>query len=639
MLLFGLVALAQRVALEAPIEVEGTLCHPRRLIVQCDSPSTVKLPGGRVLWFRPEIGYACVEVPNGTLLESRASLRKLRGINRVDLDRAARPAWTPNDPTYPNQWNMPAMNMPAAWDRTLGSPNVVVAVLDTGMNSHPDLNANIYSNPGEIAGNGIDDDNNGYIDDVAGWDFVAADNIPNDVQGHGTACAGLVAAVTNNNLGVAGTAPNCKVMGLKVANDSGYFYDSATIPGYIYGANMGCKVFSCSFFSDRVSAGESAAIAYAKTKGVLTVVAAGNDQTCYSYYPAAYEDCLSVAALATNLNKAGFSNFGSWVKVSSPGVSLNTITASGGYTTSFAGTSGSCPQVAGIAALCYSYKPTATVDEVKWAIEDSATTQTQAPFGEFASYGRVNANAALALLQNPVLSTKPTVVRWVNTMPNGSPTSSRPGITRIYGRGLESERSVEVFSAGRSARVILQGRNFIDVRLPSNATNIELRQGGTAIWTFNRPGRGTGLQDFFCTEIASPSGSFTGGFAQTLAADGSSATFTRRSDGSILVHGVFRRVPKGRNAVLNVSRMFNGTTVGTENILLYDWSTNSYPYGSFFTALTGNVPQTMKSNSIPVGLVDRFIDDEGTMYFQITTSTNLPTGTTLSLDEVSLTLL
>src|SRR6185295_7407802 len=163
-----------------------------------------------------------------------------------------------------------------AWDTLKGAPTVRVAVMDTGLDyTHPDLAANVWTNPGEIPSNGIDDDSNGYIDDVHGYDFAYNDSDPNDNFGHGTSCAGLVAARQDNGIGVTGVAPLCQLVGVKAALDSGYFYDSANVPALLYCADMGFQVISMSFYSDGVTPAEGDAINYCWNHGVLPVAAAG----------------------------------------------------------------------------------------------------------------------------------------------------------------------------------------------------------------------------------------------------------------------------------------------------------------------------------------------------------------------------
>ncbi|HLO97890.1 MAG TPA: S8 family peptidase, partial [Fimbriimonas sp.] len=541
-----------------PITVEGSICHPRRLIVRYERLENLKaLPSGiRVIRTLPQIQYAVIEVPSGTLQLSRSQVQKIPGIVRADLDRASKPAYTPNDPEWPNMWHMKAIRADYAWDTTFGSPNVTVAVIDTGvLTTHPDLAANIWQNNDEIAGNGIDDDANGYIDDKNGYDFAYLDPIPNDVHGHGTACAGIVAAVQDNALGVTGVAPNCKVMALKACIDSGYFYDSFTAPAYIYAADNGAKVLSMSYFSDRVSQIERDAMDYAVSRGVLPVAAAGNASSTYPYYPGAYENVLSVAALDGNLNKAGFSNYGSWVDVSAPGTGLRTTTNGPGYTSSFGGTSGACPHVAGIAALCFSVAPNASSSQVRNAIEDTAIIQSQAPFGEFANYGRVDAEAAVLRMLGGPERPHPPVVRYVTRVMQKPNARSLP-LTRIYGRGFAAPNSVTLIGT-LTRSPIIQSRDFVDVIGYAVGTGFQLQVNGAPVTSLAFPA--TGTNGFFLAEASTQGASLFGGFIEALNPDSQSIRVTKRSDHSTLMEGTFRRVittPAGMK--LTVRRQYTG---------------------------------------------------------------------------------
>ena len=155
---------------------------------------------------------------------------------------------TPNDPSFSQQWALSLISAPQAWGKTTGSNTVVIAVLDTGIDyNHPDLAANIWTNTKEVTGNTLDDDKNGYIDDVRGWNFVDKNNNPMDTNGHGTACAGIAGAIGNNNLGIAGMDWNVRVLPLKVIGSQGYGYESDAIDAILYANQMGADVISISW--------------------------------------------------------------------------------------------------------------------------------------------------------------------------------------------------------------------------------------------------------------------------------------------------------------------------------------------------------------------------------------------------------
>ncbi|MDX2064488.1 MAG: S8 family peptidase, partial [Fimbriimonadaceae bacterium] len=422
-----------------PVEVGGRRVHPQRLVVQASRETFDRLAasGFRLRRYFPQIGWGVVERRTRSLARAHRVLRDTPGVARVEFDRTAVPAYTPNDSNWSNQWSMRRLNLEAAWDRHLGGPDGVVAVMDTGVNTaHEDLVANLWTNANEIAGNGIDDDANGYVDDIYGYDFVGEDAIPNDVHGHGTACAGLAAAVGNNSLGVTGAAPRGRIMSLKSAQDDGYFYLSNNLPSYLYAADNGARVLSMSFYSDSLSEAERDAIEYLASRNVVLVAAAGNDSTVYPFYPAAYERTISVAATTNTADnqKAGFSDWGSWVDVAAPGVSCATTVTGGGYTNGFSGTSAACPHVAGVAALLIGADPARTAQEVRNAIEDTARPLVQAPFGEYTNYGLVDADAALrSLLDGPTAPRRAPRMLWAS--PIG--TSSSGKTMRLEGRTLD----------------------------------------------------------------------------------------------------------------------------------------------------------------------------------------------------------
>ncbi len=299
----------------------------------------------------------------------------------------------PNDPDFDQQWALEKIQAPAAWDIETGSLDVVIAIIDTGVDwDHPDLAANIWINPGEDLNgngvvdpeefNGVDDDGNGYVDDIRGYDFVSIssdsvypgedpgppDNDPMDFDGHGTFCAGIAGAVTDNSIGVAGTAWNCKIMtvraGYKGISGGGYLSVSDTSAGIHYAALNGANIISMSFGSPFPSDTEQDVIEFAQSLGCLCVGAAGNEGEISKTYPSAYEDVIAVGATDTNDQKVGFSNFGIWVDVSAPGVSIYSTYVDNSYA-SFSGTSASAPIVAGVAGLIWSLHPNYCNTEVR----------------------------------------------------------------------------------------------------------------------------------------------------------------------------------------------------------------------------------------------------------------------------------
>ncbi len=197
----------------------------------------------------------------GDLERVRNSLSRNPLVEKVEYNHKVSLQLTPSDASFNTQWALDNtgqtggkpnadINAPQAWDITTGGSNVIVAVIDSGVDYlHPDLTANMWVNPGEIPGNKIDDDGNGYVDDVHGYDFLNKDGDPMDDNGHGTHVAGTIAAVTNNATGIAGVSWNAKIMALKFTDATGSGSVANAISAILYAANMGAKVMNNSWGS------------------------------------------------------------------------------------------------------------------------------------------------------------------------------------------------------------------------------------------------------------------------------------------------------------------------------------------------------------------------------------------------------
>ncbi|PWR69616.1 S8 family peptidase [Methanospirillum lacunae] len=346
----------------------------------------------------------------------------------------------PNDPQYPYLWGLHNTGQspfygtsnadiqgPLAWGATTGSPAVTVAVVDTGVDySHPDLAANIWTNPGEIAGNGIDDDGNGYIDDTRGWNFIDKNNNPMDDNGHGTHCAGTIAAIGNNGIGIAGVTWKCKIMPLKFLNSQGDGYVSDAISAILYANLKGVPVISLSWGGLQSQSLKDAIDA----SSAVVVCAAGNtgaNADTNPIYPAAYtsNNVISVAATDYNDKLASFSNYGQQsVDLAAPGVSIYSTAPSGGYKF-MNGTSMATPYVSGVAALLKSQNPSMTAVQIKSRILSSCDILSSLS-GKVATGGRLNAAKALGI-SSPTPTQTPTITRTptITQTPNPTPTITR----------------------------------------------------------------------------------------------------------------------------------------------------------------------------------------------------------------------
>ena len=304
--------------------------------------------------------------------------------------------------SYPNMWGLQKTQVFEAWDLFADAQNhpgkdMVVAVIDTGVDfSHADIGANKWVNSDEIPNNGVDDDGNGYIDDINGWDFVSNDNDPQDGHGHGTHCSGTIAGVTNNTIGVAGIAPNAKIMAVKGLSDSGSGYISWLSNCIIYAADNEADILSNSWGGSGSSSTLNSAMNYAYSKGCVIVAAAGNSNADVSGFTPANIPCvIAVAATDSNDVKASFSNYGETVDVSAPGVSI--LSTTGSSYASWSGTSMACPHVSGVAALILSNEPTLTNAEVRQRLRDTADDiNAQNPSWQgLLGTGRINAYKAV----------------------------------------------------------------------------------------------------------------------------------------------------------------------------------------------------------------------------------------------------
>jgi len=279
----------------------------------------------------------------------------------------------PNDPEYPSQWALPKISAPDAWDIRTDASEVIVAVIDTGIDyEHDDIDDNMWINQAEFNGTtGVDDDGNGYIDDIYGYDFVNKDSDPLDDHGHGTHCAGIIAAEGDNSLDVSGLCWHGRIMALKFLDWTGYGSDTDAIEALYYAVENGAEVISNSWGGPFASQALAEAIDYAHSRGVIVVAAAGNTGSTDPHYPAYYENVLSVAATDSDDKRAFFSTYGEWVDIAAPGTDILSLSAGGG-TTNKSGTSMSCPYVAGTCGLMLSIYPQMDIERVRWLLMESA---------------------------------------------------------------------------------------------------------------------------------------------------------------------------------------------------------------------------------------------------------------------------
>jgi subtilisin family serine protease len=414
--------LEPRLLLAADVDGVTTLAWDGRTVV-ARADAWIVNPGTAGLALRPGWtsrslgeGMFSVTAPGTAAAEIRG-WAATAGVRSVEPDAILTGAALPNDPSFSRLWGLhntgqtggladADLDAPEAWDVTTGSRSVVVAVVDTGIDyRHPDLAANMWRNPGEVAGDGIDNDRNGFVDDVHGWDFANNDADPFDDEGHGTHVAGTIGAVGNNGVGVTGVAWNVSLMGLKFLGADGSGTTSAAIAALNYATRMrrdfGVNVVATnnSWGGGGASTALRDAVVAGETAGIVCVAAAGNETAnndSTPSFPGNYAT-LSVAATDASNRLASFSNYGATtVDVAAPGVGIYSTVPNGAYA-SYSGTSMATPQVSGVVALLKAANPQATVSQVRAAILSTAVP-VPALAGKVATGGLINAAAAVAAI-------------------------------------------------------------------------------------------------------------------------------------------------------------------------------------------------------------------------------------------------
>lgn len=361
-------------------------------------------------------------------------------VEFADVNTLGSYSGTPNDPSFSTQWNLSNtgqsggtvgadVKAPLAWDITGGDPSVVIAVIDSGTEYfHADLAPNMWKNAGEIAGNGLDDDANGFVDDVDGWDFDNNNNNPASGYFHGTAVAGVIVARGDNGLGIAGlagggdTGSACRAMALGI----GEFGPNASVidDAILYAIDNGARVITLSL-SVPQSGAIDAALTAAHAAGLFIDCASGNNGASVGY-PATHTDVMAVASTNRFDNVSGFSNPGPQVEVAAPGEDILMTNLGGGYTTS-SGTSFAAPHVAALAGLLFSAVPALTNEDVRTILQVTAKDVDVAGVDNRSGSGRIDAFAALTFATGSTIGT---------TAPYGAGTAGTQGkVPKIESKG------------------------------------------------------------------------------------------------------------------------------------------------------------------------------------------------------------
>jgi subtilisin family serine protease len=313
------------------------------------------------------------------------------------------PKTIPHDAQFNNQTEYHRTSVQDAWDTTQGSRNIVVAVSDTGVDmNHPDLRNNIWTNPGEIPDNGVDDDHNGFVDDVHGWDFVKQNNNPIDENNHGTHVSGIIGAEGNNDVGIAGINWQVSIMPVRFLDRNGSGYTSDGIATILYAARNGARIVNCSWGGDEASQALRDAIQYSYSRGTLVVAAAGNSAQNLDTYPS-YPGGLSAAGVVSVGSSSGagelsdFSNYGLFgTLIAAPGSNILSSIRNEKWGR-MSGTSMASPMVAGVAALILSVAPNLNILGLRNAILNS-TDDREEYRDLIATSGDLNAQKAITQL-------------------------------------------------------------------------------------------------------------------------------------------------------------------------------------------------------------------------------------------------
>jgi thermitase len=315
-----------------------------------------------------DVGYDLLKVKN--VEQAIKALEKNPNVVYAEPNYIVQAVWTPNDTYYlSHQYGPQLTQTNLAWDITKGLSSQEVAVVDTGVDyNHPDLDSKV----------------------IKGYDFVQNDWDPMDRNDHGTHVAGTVAAETNNGQGVAGMAPNTKILAVRVLDNRGNGSLTDVADGIVYAADYGAEVINLSLGCDCDTQTLENAVNYAWNSGSVVVAAAGNDGVSTTFEPASYTNAIAVGAVDSNDNKASFSNYGTWVDVTAPGVSIASTVQRGGYAY-MSGTSMASPHVAGLAGLLAGQGRSNV--EIRQAIENTADPISGT--GSYFEHGRINSYDAV----------------------------------------------------------------------------------------------------------------------------------------------------------------------------------------------------------------------------------------------------
>ncbi len=374
---------------------------PGRLLVQtvqgpgdAAAARAIGLAGARVHHRIDQINVQVLEVPEPALDAVTRSLQRSGRFTFVEKDFVAHPAATPNDPDFSSQWHLATIQAPSAWNITIGSTGVPIAIIDSGADpTHPDLAPKL----------------------IPGWNFLSGTTNTSETGcsgGHGTAVAGAAAAATNNLTGVAGVGWANPIMPLVVLDSSCNAMYSDMANAMTYAADHGARIINISLGGTTASSTLDSAVNYAWSKGAVVFAAAGNSSNSTPIYPAASNYALAISATEPNGTLASFSNYGSWIDLAAPGDNILTTEVGGGYWSCY-GTSLATPIAAGVGALALSANTSLTASQLVSVLEQNTDALGgYTGWNQYFGWGQVDAYKAVTAAVNnapPADTTPPTV--------------------------------------------------------------------------------------------------------------------------------------------------------------------------------------------------------------------------------------
>lgn len=352
----------------------------------------------------PDIGWMVIQTDTKQGADSaKRSLQQNKSVAMTEDNMIWKQIAIPNDKSYRSQKEeLKRMDLEAAWDINTGSPSVIIAIIDSGISAgHPDLKNRLWNNSLEVA-NGRDDDQNGFVDDFYGWDFVKNDNIPEDGSNHGTHVAGILGAEGNNREGITGVNWNTRIMALRTLDDNGSGTTDTAVEAILYATRNGAKIINASWGGYGKSQALQDAIQFAADRGVLFVAAAGNnrlDAESEPFFPASYPvaGIVSVGSSEGRGRLSSFSNFGRFdVDLVAPGSQIYSTYGDSSYER-LSGTSMAAPMVAGVAGLMLATDPNLTLLQLRNGLLNATVLQSGYR-GVIATEGDLSARLALQQL-------------------------------------------------------------------------------------------------------------------------------------------------------------------------------------------------------------------------------------------------